>query len=102
MSTSELAPKRRARNCEPRTTPATEVIWLQVIPGRPGDACPWDDTWLLAYAHRAKKLANLLQRLPDLHVLHDGDDGATVIFPVDRLAEVVASLGPRRRQRRTA
>ena len=78
---------------------AVDAIWLQVIPGRLGDVGPWDEDRLLAHTYRAGKAASLLRRLPFAEVHVDGDDGVSVIFPVEKLAEVVSILKLRRRRR---
>jgi hypothetical protein len=44
-------------------------------------------------------VAKRLKALPYCRVVQDGDDGANVVFPVDRFEEVAAIMRPRRRRR---
>ena len=76
-----------------------EGIRLQLLPGYAGGNCPWDRIWLMAHIPRDGKSANLLRRLPKVHVLHKGRKYVTVIVGVDKLAEVVATVGSWRRPR---
>lgn len=72
---------------------------MAVIPGRLGSVCPWDENRLLAQTHRAGKVANVLRRLPYAAVWNDGDDFVSVVFPAEKLEEIVAILKLRRRRR---
>ena len=71
---------------------------LQIIPGARGHVYAWDTTRLAAFV-RAGATASKLKALPFVEVWTDGSDGATVLFPADKLEEVAVLLRLRRRRR---
>jgi hypothetical protein len=57
--------------------------WLYTIECRYGVIVPWGGDLLgasTASARRVGPIAKRLLRLPNVEVVHDGDDGATVVF----------------------
>jgi len=54
--------------------------WLYTIECRHGEIFPWGDDKLAASTTGPGSVANRLLRLPDVEVVHDGCDGATVVF----------------------
>ena len=72
--------------------------WLQIIPGQRGHVFPWDDRRLAASTNTSGATATKLKALPLVEVWQDGADGATVLFPADKLDEVADLLKLRRRR----
>lgn len=54
---------------------------------------------MAACTDKAGSTARRLKALPFAVVAQDGDDGANVVFPVDRFEEVAEIMRPRRRRR---
>jgi hypothetical protein len=54
--------------------------WLYTIECRHGEIFPWGDDKLAASTTGPGSVANRLLRLPNVEVVHDGCDGATVVF----------------------
>jgi hypothetical protein len=78
-----------------------EDAWLLIIPGRRGHVFPWGGDRLAASTNTAGRTATRLKVLPGVEVWQDGSDGATVLFTVDLLDQVVVLLLLRRRRRLT-
>lgn len=76
-----------------------EDPWLQIIPGGRGHVFPWDERRLAASTNASGATATKLKALPFVEVWQDGADGATVLFPVEKLDEVADLLKLRRRRR---
>ena len=76
-----------------------EDLWLMIIPCRNGHICPWGGQKLAACTNRAGPIARRLKGLPYTTVTQDGDDGANVVFPVEKFDEVAAIVKPRTRKR---
>lgn len=72
--------------------------WDYKIECRHGEIFPCGDDKLAASTTGPGSVANRLLRLPDIEVMHDGGDGATVVFschsPVMRA--VISLMKPRR------
>ena len=62
---------------------------------RHGNICPWGDGTLAASTHRAGAVANRLLTLEGVEVIQDGDDGASIAFPISKLKEVAKVMKPR-------
>jgi hypothetical protein len=75
--------------------------WLYKIECRHGEIFPWGDDKLAASTAGPGAVANRLVRLADVEVVHDGSDGATVVF-YRRSIRVVASLMKPRRARKAS
>lgn len=69
--------------------------WNFKILCRHGEIYPWGDGLLAASTHRAGAVANRLLALEDIEVIHDGDDGASIVFPISKLKEVAKVMKPR-------
>ena len=69
--------------------------WNYTIECRHGEIFPWGGDLLAASTHRAGAVANRLLALKGVEVVHDGDDGATIAFPVSELKEVAKVMKPR-------
>jgi hypothetical protein len=76
--------------------------WNYRIVCQYGHICPWGDGVLAACTDRPGRVANKLLALPGVTVQHDGDDGATVTFPVGMLRAVAKVMKPRRARRASA
>jgi hypothetical protein len=83
----------RARVCDP---------WLRVIPCRAGHICPWGGPKLAAVTDNSGPTVRKLAALPGVTLLHDGSDGATVLFNVADFARVAKIMHPRRCRRLSA
>lgn len=75
--------------------------WNYTIVCRYGDMCPWGGELLAASTRRAGAVANRLMKLAGVAVVHDGDDGATVVFPTSMVKAVAAVMKPRTVRRAT-
>ena len=75
--------------------------WLCTIECRHGEIFPWGDDKLAASTAGPGAVANRLVRLADVEVVHDGSDGATVVF-YRRSIRVVARLMKPRRARKAS
>jgi hypothetical protein len=75
--------------------------WYYRIVCRRGHICPWGGDVLAASTHGAGAIANRLKALAGVEVVHDGDDGATVVFPKSLLKSVAAVMKPRTVRRAT-
>jgi hypothetical protein len=75
-----------------------EDAWLQIIPCRRGHLFPWGGDKLAASTNSRGSAARRLAGLDFVTVVQDGDDGVTVLFPVERFAEIAEIMGPRRRR----
>jgi hypothetical protein len=73
--------------------------WNFMILCRNGEICPWGDGLLAASTHRAGAVANRLLALEGVDVIHDGDDGASIAFPISKLKEVTKVMKPRTARR---
>ena len=69
--------------------------WNYRIVCRYGHICPWGGDLLAASTDRAGSVANRLMKLAGVQVVHDGDDGATVVFSRPLLKTVASLLRPR-------
>ncbi len=79
-----------------------EDLSLMMIPCQRGHHIfPWDESTLAVSLDRAPKTARKLLEL-GCKMAQDGDDGATLIFPVERFDEVARIVKPRRRRRLSA
>lgn len=70
--------------------------WLYTIECRHGEIVPWGDDKLAASTAGPGAVANRLVRLPDVEVVHDGSDGATVVFFRRSIRAVAGLMKPRR------
>lgn len=75
--------------------------WNFKILCRYGDICPWGGDLLAASTYTAGAVANRLMKLAGVTVVHDGDDGATVVFPASMVRTVTALMKPRSVRRAT-
>jgi hypothetical protein len=73
--------------------------WLYTIECRYGEILPWGDDKLAASTTGAGAVANRLLKLPDVEVMHDGSDGATVVFRSRHISAVAGILKPRRKRK---
>ena len=73
--------------------------WLQMILCRYGHVFPHGGNMLAASTDKAGRTARKLKALPGVIVHQDGDDGVTVLFPMERFDEVAAIMLPKRRRR---
>jgi hypothetical protein len=80
----------------------TDDPWLQIIPCQAGHIYPWGGSTLAASTNGRGPTANKLMALPGTTVHQDGSDGMTILFPVERFAEVAALMHPKRRRQMTA
>ena len=69
--------------------------WNFKILCRHGEICPWGDGILAASTRRAGAVANRLLALKGVEAIHDGDDGASIAFPISKLKEVAKVMKPR-------
>lgn len=69
--------------------------WNFKVLCRYGEIVPWGNGLLAASTARAGAVANRLKAIAGVEVVHDGDDGATVTFPVSMLKAVAAVMKPR-------
>lgn len=75
--------------------------WHFQIICRHGHIVPWGGDQLAASTNAAGAIANRLKSLAGVEVVHDGDDGATVVFPRPLLKVVAAVMKPRSARRTT-
>jgi len=69
--------------------------WNYRIVCRYGHIFPWGGDLLAASTDFAGSVANRLMKVAGVQVVHDGDDGATVVFPRSLLKAVASLLRPR-------
>ena len=69
--------------------------WNFKILCRHGEICPWGGGMLAASTRRAGAVANRLLALKGVEAIHDGDDGASIAFPISKLKEVAKVMKPR-------
>jgi hypothetical protein len=70
--------------------------WLYTIECRHGVIFPWGGDKLAASTAGPGAVANRLVRLADVEVMHDGSDGATVVFFRRSIRAVASLMKPRR------
>jgi hypothetical protein len=70
--------------------------WLYTIECQHGEIFPWGDEKLAASTAGPGAVANRLVRLADVEVVHDGSDGATVVFYRRSIRAVASLMKPRR------
>ena len=72
--------------------------WNYKVICRFGDICPWGGELLAASTRTWGAVANRLMKIPGVEVVHDGDDGATVVFSrhSPSMQAVTALMKPRR------
>ena len=70
--------------------------WNYTVVCRHGEICPWGGDLLAASTTNAGAVANRLRALPFVDIAHDGDDGATVVFPSRYVRTVAGIMKPRR------
>lgn len=75
--------------------------WNHRILCRYGHICSWGGDLLAASTHGAGAVANRLMKLAGVEIAHDGDDGATVVFPRPLMRAVTAVMKPRTVRRTT-
>ena len=75
--------------------------WLQIIPCRLGHIFPHGGSLLAASTNTRGATARKLASLDFATVHQDGNDGLTVLFPVEKFAAVARLLHPRRRRQLT-
>ena len=75
--------------------------WYFQVLCRNGHICSWGGDLLAASTHGAGAVANRLMKLSGVEIVHDGDDGATVVFPKPLLKSVTAVMKPRAVRRAT-
>jgi hypothetical protein len=75
--------------------------WYYRIVCRHGHIAPWGGDLLAASTDAAGAVANRLKRLDGVVIAHDGDDGATVVFPRPLMRTVTAVMKPRSVRRTT-
>jgi hypothetical protein len=73
--------------------------WYFLIACQHGVIVPWGGDLLGASTHHGGSIARRLVKLPGVDVMHDGDDGATVVFHRRDLRAVAALLKPRQARR---
>jgi len=73
--------------------------WLYTIECRHGEIFPWGDDKLAASTTGPGAVANRLLKLPGVEVMHDGSDGATVVFPSRHMPAVAGIMKPRRKRK---
>ena len=73
--------------------------WNYTIVCRHGEICPWGDDLLAASTANPGAVANRLRALPFVEVTHDGDDGATVVFPSRYVRTIAGIMKPRRKRK---
>lgn len=69
--------------------------WNYKVVCRHGHISPWGGDFLAASTTHAGAVANRLMKLAGVGVVHDGDDGVTVVFPRGLLKTVAAVMKPR-------
>ena len=69
--------------------------WNFKILCRHGEICPWGGGMLAASTRRAGAVANRLLALKGVEAIHDGDDGASIAFPISKLKDVAKVMKPR-------
>ena len=82
-----------------RTRNTIDDPWLQIIPCRHGHVFPHGGTTLAAATNTRGGTARKLAALDFATVHQDGSDGVTVLFPVERFAEISEIMRPLRRRR---
>jgi hypothetical protein len=72
--------------------------WLYTIECRNGEVFPWGDDKLAASTTGPGAVAKRLLRLPEIEAMHDGSDGATVVFSrhSSSMRAVIGLMKPRR------
>jgi len=75
--------------------------WLQIIPCQRGHIYPWGPSTLAASTNNWGPTARKLAALDFTTVWQDGDDGMTILFPLERFPEVAALMRPKRRRQMT-
>ncbi len=73
--------------------------WHFMVVCRHGVIVPWGGDLLGASTHHGGAIARRLVRLPGVEVIHDGDDGATVVCHRHELRVIAGLLKPRRAPR---
>jgi hypothetical protein len=76
--------------------------WNFQILCRFGHICPWGGDLLAASTKGSGSVANRLKKLAGVEVIHDGDDGATVVFPQALFKKIAALMKPFIKRRPTA
>jgi hypothetical protein len=77
----------------------TDDPWLQIIPCRYGHIYPHGGDLLAASTNKAGLTARRLKALAGVTVHQDGDDGVTVLFPIEMFPAVAALMHPKRRRK---
>jgi hypothetical protein len=75
--------------------------WLQIIPCRAGHIYPWSPATLAVSTNTRGPTARKLAALPGATLWQEGDDGMTILFPLERFPEVAALMHPKRRRQMT-
>jgi hypothetical protein len=75
--------------------------WNYKVICRYGHICPWGGDLLAASTHTGGAVASRLMKLTGVTGVHDGDDGATVVFPASMVRAVAALMKPRSVRRAT-
>ena len=78
---------------------SAEEKWLQSIPCKHGNFCPWGADLVAACTNKRGGIAWTLKRLPFVRIAQDGEDGVNAVFRVDHLDEVAKIMKPRTRRR---
>ena len=72
--------------------------WNYTIECQHGEIFPWGDGKLAASTTGPGAVANRLVKLADVEVVHDGSDGATIVFFHRSIRAVASLMKPRRAQ----
>jgi len=72
--------------------------WLKIIPCQRGHIYPFGPSTLAATTSTRGPTARKLAALDFATIHQDGDDGVTILFPMDRMPEVAELMKPRRRR----
>ena len=75
-----------------------EEVWLQIIPCVRGHLMPFDKSHFAACTDCRGSVIPRLMAVPTARMWQDGDDGANIVFHVDRFEEVALIMRPRRRR----
>jgi hypothetical protein len=86
---------------EGRQAFARDDPWDLVLPGRSGFVAAWGDDRLVACTHSTITTRRILAAVEGAVIVQDGDDGANIAFPAERL-DVVAPILRLRRRRQAA